>query len=141
MRIKSLYIKNSYLLPAIALIAGLISFMGVQAVASPKTSKINCQGICVSLKDDRMIPDEMSVKVGSYVQFNADDGLEHDISVGNGAEHHDTNASKDRHDHEGGYSSGHFGKGEAWRVQFKKAGVYKLHDHHHPKQRILVVVY
>lgn len=99
----------------------------------------NCQGICVAIKEIGMEPNSITVKVGEYVQFNTADGKKHNISLGKGAG--DATSQNAPHEHQGDYSSGEFGAGEAWRVQFKKAGTFRLHDDNNPKDNILVVVY
>jgi len=119
----------------IGLTAGLVGFAGVRALTN-KPAATQCQGICVALREDGMYPNELAVKRGELVQFNSADGQSHNISEGDGA-HGDDHA----HEHVGDYLSGEFGPDEAWRVQFNKAGTYKLHDHYNPKQSILVVVY
>ena len=138
-----LLMNNTIFLPAIALMAVIISFSGVRAIASSSNEPAErCKAAaCITLNNSLMSPDELAVKAGSYVMFNNEDGKMHNISVGDGADDHHGHASNEPHDHTDAYSSGDFGKGEAWRVQFKQKGTYKLHDHYNPTQRILVVVY
>ena len=130
------------LMPVLGLTAALIGFFSIQAVSSARVQAeaAACQGNCVSLQQGRMTPDEIAVKEGSYVQFNTADDSKHNIALGDGADD-SAHSHSGAHDHTAAYSSGDFGKGEAWRVQFKAKGTYKLHDHYNPSQRILVVVY
>lgn len=98
----------------------------------------NCPDTCVLLTADGMNPNVLAIKKGQYVQFVTADGQEHEIGIGSGEgdeDHHH------EHEHLSDYTSGDFGPGEAWRVQFKEVGSYQFHDHHHPKLNILVVVY
>lgn len=143
MRSTTFLTKNYIFMPVVALIAAIISFSGMQALASG-TSQVTCEDIeetCVSLISNRISPDELAIKVGSYVHFNTEDGKKHSISIGDGIDDHKAHGTNQSHDHTDEFSSGDFGKGEAWRVQFKQKGTYKLHDHYNPEQRILVVVY
>ena len=95
----------------------------------------------VNLLSDRATPDALTVRVGETVQFNSRDGKSHRLAEGKG-ERAETMGSEDDHDHTvGGYDSGTFAADEAWRVQFKKKGTYRLHDHLNPKIYITVVVY
>jgi plastocyanin len=129
-------------LATLTLIAGIASFFAVQAIATPNnvSGSSRCDGVCVALTSTGMNPSELAVKVGEYVQFNSADGQSHNIAEGDGVDHDDHDGSG-HHDHVGGLISGEFGADEAWRVQFKQPGTYKLHDHLHPNQRILIVVY
>lgn len=87
---------------------------------------------CVALKAGRAEPDTLTVIVGESVQFNSADGNTHSLSQGLGGE---------EHSHTGPYSSGDFAADEAWRVEFKKPGTFKFHDHYDPEISILVVAY
>lgn len=137
--------KNIVFLPAIGIFAVIIGFVGVQAMANshlPKTKK--CQNVCVSLTTTGMSPNELAVKIGEFVQFNSADDQMHNISMGrgeDGSKGQNHEAHNAPHEHIGDYSSGDFGADEAWRVQFKKAGTYHLHDHYHPNLQIVIVVY
>lgn len=135
--------KTTILLPLLAIVAGVISFMGVQALTSKSTaSDTSCQGMCVALREDGMQPNELAVRVGEFVQFNSADGKRHNISIGEGAgDSHGHEPHDMPHEHTEAYASGDFGADEAWRVQFKEPGTYQLHDHYNPKLNILVVVY
>lgn len=77
-------------------------------------------------------PDIVTVKAGSYVQFNSADGGKHNIALEHAAVQH--NDDKE-------YHSGDFEKDEAWRVQFKKDGTYTFRDEFNPEVKIRVVVY
>jgi plastocyanin len=89
----------------------------------------------VSLLQDGAEPDIIIAKPGDYVQFNARDGTEHNLSQGSG------NASSNDHLHDGaGIGSGVFQSDEAYKVQFKKQGIYSFHDHLNPDIYVRVVV-
>lgn len=134
---------SKFSLPVIGVLALIIGYGMVNMLAYKNNvaGSPNCKGVCVSIKPEGMDPTELAVKVGEYVQFNTADNKTHNLSLGNGqdAEHgqHDALA----HDHNAGFESGKFGPGEAYRVQFKKAGTYVMHDHDYPTNRILIVVY
>lgn len=136
-------LSSKYLLPLIVTLGGLIGYFGINALVSSdkNLSNTSCQGTCVYLEKDGMKPDELAVKVGEFVQFNSADGERHNLAEGDGAENHEGADKVDHHDHVGGFVSGEFAADEAWRVQFNKAGTYRLHDHYNANQRILVVVY
>lgn len=129
--------NNSLLVIGIAVVAALGSFLLVNAVSqkSSSPSKSNCQGICVALSADGAEPDELSVKVGEYVQFNSADGKKHNLGLSSGSRHGGQGDSSEQ------YNSGDFAADEAWRVQFKQTGSYELTDRYNPKQTILIVVY
>lgn len=134
---------SKFSLPVIGVLALIIGYGMVNMLASKNNvaDSSNCKGICVSIKPEGMDPSELAVKVGDYVQFNTADGKNHNLSLGDGhdagRDGHDTLA----HDHSAGFESGKFGPGEAYRVQFKRAGTYVMHDHDQPTNRILIVVY
>ncbi len=134
-----------WLLTLVAIIGMSGGFIGVGAITSGPKPDIrkttSCPGICVELTPDGMKPDELALKVGEFVQFNSVDGKSHNIAEGDGKDTHAGHGDPEFHDHVGGFVSGEFGADEAWRVQFKKPGTYKLHDHHNPNQKILIVVY
>lgn len=89
----------------------------------------------VSLLKDKADPEIVLVKTGDYVQFNAVDGKEHNLSQGSG------NAVDENHAHnETGLESGVFKSDEAYRIQFKKIGIYSFHDHNNPDMYIRVIV-
>ena len=98
--------------------------------SSPSLGPIN-----VSLANDSASPNSLAIKVGQIVQFNTKDNQNHDIAFGEG------NADGHDHEHTSSYESGQFGSGQAWQVQFKKAGTFTLHDHLHPNINVIVVAY
>lgn len=120
------------------LVAGLIGFTAMYAVATNKASDNNASSVSaaskfqVDLTSAKAIPDTITVPVGQAVQFNTKDGKKHNISLGEGGE---------EHEHTGKYSSGDFGKDEAWRVTFTEPGTFTFHDHYNPDINILVVAY
>lgn len=145
-RIQRLLKNTVILLAFVGIVAGLASFALITHFQDDGQTSQNtgCRGLCVALREDGMDPDNLAVKIGEYVQFNSADGKSHNISMGKGADgaEDDGHESHDAaHEHVGDYSSGDFKADEAWRVQFKKAGTYRLHDHYNPKLEILVVVY
>jgi plastocyanin len=89
----------------------------------------------VSLLQDKADPEIVLANVGDYVQFNAIDGKEHNLSQGSG------NAVDENHAHnETGLESGVFKSDEAYKIQFKKVGIYSFHDHFNPDTYIRVIV-
>lgn len=144
-RIKASLSNAKLLLPALAF-AGLVIGLGTIRVLGESSSPngSTCEGICVNLTPSGMVPDELAIKAGSFVQFNAADGKKHNISLGEGAggsEDHDHAPHAPKHVHTAGLSSGDFEADEAWRARFDTPGTYQLHDHYNPDQNILVVVY
>lgn len=133
------------LLMAVTLVvASGVGFGVARVLSSRSIDSNNCKGLCVALTEEGVNPDTLAVKVGEFVQFNSRDGKKHNISMGkgsDGAESDDHESHSAPHEHVGDYSSGDFGADEAWRVQFKKAGTYRLHDHYNPKLEVVVVVY
>lgn len=91
--------------------------------------------ISVDLANDQANPSNLAIKVGQIVRFNTKDNQTHDIAFGEG------NGDGHAHEHSSSYESGQFGSGQAWQVQFKKAGTFTLHDHLHPNINIVVVAY
>lgn len=89
----------------------------------------------VSLIGNKADPDIVLAKVGDYVQFNSKDGKEHNLAQGSG------NAVDESHAHnQTGPDSGKFKRDEAYKVQFKKVGIYAFHDHYNPDLYIRVIV-
>jgi hypothetical protein len=134
-------LKNKIvLIGSIGIIAITIGFVASTMLLpqQAKGSAQNCPEICVLLTEDGMNPNTLAIKKGQYVQFMTADGKRHEIGIGGGE---DTHSHSDEHEHLSDYTSGNFGPDEAWRVQFKEVGTYKLHDHKNPKLTILVVVY
>lgn len=138
---KNFFKHNSFLGAALLGISAIVIGFAATSILLPKHaagSAKSCPDICVLLTADGMNPNTLAVKKGQFVQFVTADGQEHEIGIGEGegdASHHH------EHEHLSDYTSGDFGPGEAWRVQFKEVGTYPLHDHHHPNLNILVVVY
>ncbi len=117
----------------VAVVVCIISFAVAFSVSRSKnSSQARCEGTCVALRENKADPDTISVKVGTYVQFNSADGKTHNLSLGGGGK---------EHSHKGKFSSGDFKGDEAWRVQFKEEGSFLFHDHFNPKINVLVVVY
>jgi plastocyanin len=125
------------LIAVLGIIIGLIS---VQMLTSKDIANGNsCSGICVAIEADGISPDELAVKIGEFVQFNSADGKSHELTTAT-----DNNAGDHSNIHGGSkttVASGIFGADEAWRVQFKQAGTYRLRDTKNANQEILVVVY
>jgi plastocyanin len=142
------YLKNfKVLLLGLLLLGVAASFTIVSSLAQTDKTQATarCEGSCVAITREGMVPNELAVTAGSFVEFYSDDGQKHDIAVGQGSgEAHDSHGEVSAHTHEhteAGSVSGVFGADEAWRVQFKEKGTYMLHDHLNPKNNILVVVY
>lgn len=128
-------LRNKLILIALAVVAMGAGFMVANQLVSKdhvQTAEASAAGVQIQLQGNKATPDTVTVKVGETVQFNTADGKKHEIALGQGG--HD-------HEHIGTYSSGDFGAGEAWRVQFKQAGNYYFHDHFNPDINVLVVVY
>jgi plastocyanin len=141
---------TKYLVLGIAVMAVVAGYVGTHAYATKQAGKrSNCSDTCVSIRPDGFSQSELAVKVGTFVEFRSADGRTHNLALGEGTEHDSSDnhtepaqASVDHpHDHVSGTESGEFGADEAWKVQFKKAGTYVIHDHLHPELNILVVVY
>ncbi|HUQ84765.1 MAG TPA: hypothetical protein VM077_00430 [Candidatus Limnocylindrales bacterium] len=116
--------------------AGIAYFSLSKLGFSTSQKKIAATNIhMVSLMKDMADPDIVLAKVGDYVQFNAKDGKEHNLSQGSG------NAVDKNHAHEEeGLESGVFKGDEAYKIQFKKVGIYSFHDHFNPDTYIRVIV-
>lgn len=109
-------------------------FAPSQATITNKTKSANTVHM-VSLLKNKADPEIVLAKTGDYVQFNAKDGKEHNLSQGSG------NAATDDHAHnEVGLESGVFKSDEAYKIQFKKVGIYSFHDHNNPDTYIRVIV-
>lgn len=87
---------------------------------------------CVQLTANGAKPNELSVKLGSTVQFNSADGKVHKLSLGEGGE---------EHAHTGSFQSGEIKADEGWRATFSKPGTYFFHDHYNPDINVLVIAY
>jgi len=106
-----------------------IGFFNSPALGSPKNIHM------VSLMGNKAVPDIVLAKVGDFVQFNSKDGKDHNLAQGNG------NAVDKTHEHkEYGIESGNFKKDEAYKIQFKKVGIYAFHDHYNPDIYMRVIV-
>lgn len=134
-----------YSMLIIIILAVAVGYASTHAYATRVTQKkSNCVDSCVSIQKEGFSQSELAVKVGSYVEFRSADGRSHNLALGQGTEKDARVHESDQptsHDHVGGTESGDFGADEAWRVQFKKAGTYIIHDHLHPELNILVVAY
>lgn len=121
-----------------ATVAFLGTYLGMKIISEEHTglNKDRQKNIhMVSLLQDGAQPDIVIIKTGDYVQFNARDGKQHNLSQGSG------NASSDDHLHDGaGIESGVFQSDEAYKAQFKKSGIYSFHDHLNPDIYVRVVV-
>lgn len=135
--------KNRYVLGILGIVLAfrVLGFAGAYAWESnsndlvkrndgPATGAVAQADFYIDLESGRANPDTITAPLGKTGQFNSKDGKEHNISVGGGEEH----------EHTGSFQSGVFGKDEAWRATFNKAGTY-LHDHNNPNINILIVVY
>lgn len=104
-------------------------------VSSPSEKVTPSNTHIVSLLKDKADPEIVLANVGDYVQFNAKDGKEHNLSQGSG------NAVSENHAHnEIGLESGVFKADEGYKIQFKKVGIYSFHDHNNPDMYIRVIV-
>jgi plastocyanin len=128
------FLKSQALVFASLFVATFIGFgifYSISKNSGTETQAI-CQGICVSLYENRAAPDTVTVPVGTHVQFNSKDGKSHNLSLGEGGE---------EHEHNGKFYSGEFQADEGWRAEFNQEGSFYFHDHFNPKINILVVVY
>ncbi|MBA2279507.1 hypothetical protein H0V99_03670 [Candidatus Saccharibacteria bacterium] len=142
--------KNSFLVfGLVALMALGTGFAGVQALSNNQNKQVsnqNCNAnVCLALTETGIKPDNISVKLGEFVQFNSADGRVHNMSLGEGKhgqedDGHGAHADVS-HQHEGEYQSGDFEADEAWRVQFNQTGVFYMHDHYNPDLFVTVIVY
>lgn len=126
-----------FLFIAVVLAATLTTlYVGNISGSYMPSGKVNASNIhMVSLLENKVYPEIIIAKVGDYVQFNAMDGKEHNLSQGSG------NAVSKRHAHaEAGLESGKFKGDEAYKIQFKKVGIYSFHDHFNPDAYIRVIV-
>ena len=141
--------QAKYLVAGVAVLALGIGYTSARTYATKPTQKrSSCSDTCVSIRADGFSQTELSIKVGTFVEFRSADGRTHDLALGGGTEHitsaHtelEQTTSNHPHDHIEGTDSGEFGADEAWKVQFKKAGTYVIHDHLHPELNILVIAY
>lgn len=127
--------KLPVLLPilfALALLTGLGIAYAVKQSLPNEALGTSCDGTCVALAENGAEPDIITVTTGSFVQFNSADGKKYSIALEHAAAQHDDDSE---------FHSGEFGKGEAYRVQFKKDGSYVFRDEFNPKIRVTVIAY
>ncbi len=131
-------------------LAGLGTALGVVYMSRPEPAPVAATLQRVSLKNGKAEPSALIVKTGQSVQFDTRDDQLHDIGEGTGkaSDEHGDQAHGEAahepggHDHpKDGLQSGVFGKGQSFRLQFKKPGVYRLHDHLHPEIAVTVIAY
>lgn len=115
----------------VALVIGLSTALLIKRMNTPMQSA-SCAGTCIDLGAASANPDVLTITSGTYVQFNNTDGSKHNIALEHAAIQHEDPTE---------FDSGDFGKGEAYKVQFKKDGAYTFRDKYHPKIQINVVVY
>jgi plastocyanin len=139
--------KKSYVLPGIIFIVSLAvgAVIFIATATSPRSSgEVVVAGASSDASvhmvalgpNDAADPNTLAIKVGEYIQFNSNDGKQHQIAQGKG---HDFGED---HEHiEGGLESGTFAADEAFKVQFKQQGTYFFHDNLNPSITISVVVY
>ncbi len=139
-----------YLLLAISIVAIGASYTVAHTYASkPAHKQTSCASNCVLITNNGFAKSELAVKVGDFVEFRSADGKSHNLALGEGNEHSSSTSqpaqtdsdTEHSHDHVQGTESGTFGADEAWKVQFKKAGTYIIHDHLNPELNILVIAY
>lgn len=88
----------------------------------------------VALREKKADPSVINVVVNDAVQFNTKDGKKHIIAQGAG------DAYGESHQHDSGIESKEFGKDEAYKVIFRKVGIFEFHDHLNPSIAITVIV-
>lgn len=104
----------------------------------------------VDLINGTATPAELTVEVGSKVQFNSRDGRAHVIALGDA--HGDSHSGSGSHNEASGRSttlndtaadfvSEEFGNSEGYRINFDTIGTYKFTDQNDPGINILIVVY
>ncbi len=120
------------LLFAVAILLGLSVAYAVKQSSPNTASGSSCDGTCVALTEKGADPDIVTVTTGSFVQFNSADGKKYSIALEHAAAQHDDDSE---------FHSNEFGKGEAYRVQFKKDGSYTFRDEFNPKVRVTVIAY
>ena len=134
--------RRAFLVLVALFIFGLVVCLSQWAYFHPQMYVIDADGTAhliqhVALTEKAMVPDALTVHVGEYVQFDTADTQSHQIGLGGGDEY----GKGHEHVGIGEFESGTFGPDEAYRLQFKKAGVYDFHDHMHPKLFITVIAY
>lgn len=125
-------LSGKFVVTVVALVVATAGFVVTNQMIDRELTEASAAGVQIMLKDNKATPNTVTIKVGETVQFNTADGLTHEMGLGEGGDHHE---------HLGTYSSGDFGAGQAWRVQFKEPGTYTFHDHYHPEINVLVVAY
>lgn len=134
------FLKNNMLIIGAALFVTAASFSGLYAYGASngdkKVQATACSNAeaCISLTNVAE-PNIVTIKNGSYVQFNSADNKKHNLFVAHSGSQH-----SDDHEDEV-YASGDFSGDEAWRVQFKKDGAYTFQDKYNSDSTINVVVY
>lgn len=135
--------KLSLLLLAAAFVgigAGLALFTNRSTVITA----VQCPAsVCAEVNASGINPDVITLEVGKKVQFSVVGDTMHNLALGKGEQTHgDGHGRGDgSHDHNGSFSSGDFGAGEAWQATFSEPGTYHLHDHYDPSLQVTVVVY
>lgn len=132
-RFKHLLNKRTLLLMVLPATVAMTSFATVLAMSSHSVqTAAECKEACVALGPYGANPETVVLTRGSFLQFNSADGKSHNLSLGQGGEHHQQSSS---------LNSGEFKANEGWRVQFNEDGSYTFHDHLNPKVSVVVVVY
>lgn len=126
--------KRIYIFLAILLPVSLLSLGGTLLLTKEKTVRMSHIQY-VSLEKNKATPDVVRLPIGDFIQFNTKDDSTHNISRGQG------NGYSLTHTHTEGIESGEFGKGEGYKVQVKKVGIYDFHDHNHPDIHVTVIGY
>lgn len=83
----------------------------------------------VLLDKNKKEPISMTIRAGEYIQFNSEDGGQHQIMPTGEGEHG-----------QDALSSPVFGGAEGYRIQFKDIGQFELKDNFEPDQMITVQV-
>lgn len=131
------FLKSKWMLIGFAWIVAVIGFIGASFVGAISTNndirQSKCDAAaCISLSRQSSQPEVITVTSGSYVNFNSADDQKHNIALTHsGIQHEDKNR----------YESGDFNADEAWKVQFKKDGVYTFEDKYNENAEITVIVY
>lgn len=126
---------NLLIILAIFVLSGMVSYLVAgsgdnQANGSREKCPVDhCVYLSGKTSDQQQA---IVVEKGQTVQFSVADGKKHSLSQGQGGS---------EHGHTGSFSSGDFGAGEAWEVQFREDGSYVFHDHYNPEINIGVAVY
>lgn len=121
----------------VAMAAVLLLSFGISYLVVARNSSVAATGncpveVCISLDGLSGEPQAVTVKTGSYVQFNALDGRKHNIFLAHSAVQHDDHSR---------FESGDFAKDEAWKIQIKKDGSYTFVDKYDQSLKVSVVAY